>query len=368
MSDGRNARDVVIIGAGMAGAGLAAALPPELRVTLIEAEVTPGYHATGRSAAFWHETLGGPHIRPLTRASYATLDEGGFLTPRRSLEVAEVQHVAMLDKLERDFAGTGVRLERIDHDGILRLVPGAAPLLVAGLVEAEGADIDVAGVHGAALGQARRNGATIVTGARVDRVSRAAGRWRVAAGGLDYQADIVVDAAGAWADGLARLAGAAPLGIVPKRRTMVQVRVDGDDVPADLPLVMDIAGRYYFRPVDAQRLWLCPHDETPVEPHDVAPEEIDVATAIYQFERVTDWRVAAVERKWAGLRSFAPDRLPVIGFDTHAPGFFWLAGQGGVGIQTAPAASRLAAALIIGADADLPGVDPARYDPARFLL
>ncbi len=358
--------DVLIIGAGMAGAGLAAALPPGLRVTLLEAEDTPGYHATGRSAAFWHETLGGPHVRALTRASHAALDAGGFLTPRKSFEVAEADDLAKLDALEEQFAGTGVRLDRVDRAGLLRLVPRAAPVLFGGLVEVDGADIDVAAVHGAALGQARRNGASLITGARVDRIARSHGRWRVEAGGRVFDADILVDAAGAWADVVARMAGVVPLDIVPKRRTMVQVRVDSADVPADLPLVMDIAGRYYFRPVDAQRLWLCPHDETPVEPHDVAPEEIDVATAIYQFERVTDWRVAAVERKWAGLRSFAPDRLPVIGFDANMPGFFWLAGQGGVGIQTAPAASALAAALITRRDPDMPGVDPARYDPARF--
>lgn len=367
MSDGAsNACDVLIIGAGMAGASLAAALPPELSVILIEAEATPGYHATGRSAAFWHETLGGPHVRTLTRASYTALDEGGFLTPRRSLEVAEAEHLAKLDALVDEFTGTGVRLDRLDRAGILALVPRAAPVLVGGLVEVDGADIDVAGVHAAALGNARRNGATLITNARIDRIARTDGFWHVAAGGHNYTAEVIVDAAGAWADSLARMADVAPLDIVPKRRTMVQVRINGDDVPADLPLVMDIAGRYYFRPVDAQRLWLCPHDETPVEPHDVAPEEIDVATAIYQFERVTDWRVAAVERKWAGLRSFAPDRLPVIGFDVEAPGFFWLAGQGGVGIQTAPAVSRLAAALITRADPDLPGVDPGRYDPKRF--
>lgn len=363
---GASTCNVLIIGAGMAGAGLAAALPSGLRVILIEAEETPGYHATGRSAAFWHETLGGPHIHILTRASYRALDEGGFLTPRRSLEVAEAEHVAMLDTLEAEFAGTGVSLQRVDRDGIMQMLPRAAPLLVAGVVETDGADIDVAAVHAAALSAARRNGAVVSSRARVESIERSDGRWRVEAGGRAFAADILVDAAGAWADDIAKLAGVAPLGIAPKRRTMVQVRVDGEDVPADLPLVMDIAGRYYFRPVDAQRLWLCPHDETPVEPHDVAPEEIDVATAIYQFERVTNWRVAAVERKWAGLRSFAPDRLPVIGFDAQAPGFFWLAGQGGVGIQTAPAASRLAAALITQTDPGLPGVDPARYDPRRF--
>jgi D-arginine dehydrogenase len=362
----KTACDVLIIGAGMAGAGLAAALPAGLRVTLIEAEATPGFHATGRSAAFWHETLGGPHVRALTRASHGALEAGGFLTARKSFEVAEADDLAKLEALEAQFTGTGVRLDRVDRAGLLELVPRAAPVLVGGLVEVDGADIDVAGVHGAALGQARRNGANLITGARVDRIVRSDGRWRVEAGGRVFDADVLVDAAGAWADTIARMAGVAPLGIVPKRRTMVQVRVDSADVPADLPLVMDIAGRYYFRPVDAQRLWLCPHDETPVEPHDVAPEEIDVATAIHQFERVTDWRVAAVERKWAGLRSFAPDRLPVIGFDATIPDFFWLAGQGGVGIQTAPAASALAAALVMRRDADIPGVEPTRYDPARF--
>ena len=166
-----------------------------------------------------------------------------------------------------------------------------------------------------------------------------------------------------WADEMASLAGVAPIGIEPRRRTVVQVRVDGGDVPADLPLTIDIAERYYFRPEGRDRLWLCPHDETPCAPGDAAPEEIDVATAIDRFERVTDWRVTKVERAWAGLRSFAPDRLPVYGFDPRMPGFFWCAGQGGTGIQTQPAASELCAALLLG---ETPALDATPYAPGRF--
>ena len=134
-----------------------------------------------------------------------------------------------------------------------------------------------------------------------------------------------------------------------------------------MPHVADIAGRFYFKPEAGGRLWLSPHDETPVDPHDVAPEELDVAVAIDRFEGVVDWRIAAVERRWAGLRSFTPDRLPVYGFDADVPGFFWCAGQGGFGIQTAPAAAELAAALLLGRGGMPAGVDPARYRPDRFL-
>ena len=356
---------VAIVGAGIAGAGLAAELADHVDVVLIEAEQTPGYHSTGRSAAFWHETLGGPLIRPLSRASLGDLDRGGYLTPRKALEVAEAEHLDRLDQLEQGFAGTGAKLRRIDRAGVRALVPLAKPCLVGGLVEEEGADIDVAALHAAMLARLRRAGGELVSDARVAEAERRTDAWHLMAGDRRIVADIVVDAAGAWADEFASLARVRPLGIRPMRRTIVQVRVTTDDVPPELPLVMDVAGRYYFRPQGPDRLWLCPHDETPVDPHDVAPEDVDVATAIHHFERVTDWRVAAVERKWAGLRSFAPDRLPVYGFDAVVPGFFWCAGQGGTGIQTAPAAARVSAALILG----LPnpdGIDPRSFAPARF--
>ena len=171
-----------------------------------------------------------------------------------------------------------------------------------------------------------------------------------------------MNAAGAWADPVAELAGIQPLGIEPFRRTVAQLRT-APSVPASLPLVLDLHEKFYFKP-ESGRLWLSPHDETPTPPCDAAPEELDIALAIDRFEQVVDWRVERVEHRWAGLRSFAPDRLLVYGFDPAEPGFFWFAGQGGFGIQTAPAAAALAAGLLLGA----PGgaIDPAPYAPARF--
>ena len=174
---------------------------------------------------------------------------------------------------------------------------------------------------------------------------------------------MLVNAAGAWADDVAMKAGATPLGIAPLRRTVVQLRT-APPAPADLPLVLDIEESFYFKP-EAGRLWLSPHDETPSPPCDAAPEDIDVAAAIARLATVVDWRIERLEHRWAGLRSFAPDRLPVYGFDSGAQGFFWFAGQGGFGIQTAPAAARLAAGLLLGEGWG--EVDPARYAPARFF-
>jgi D-arginine dehydrogenase len=354
--------DFAIIGAGIAGASLAAELAPHGTVILLEAEDQPGYHSTGRSAALWHETLGGPLIQPLTTGSFDALNDGGFLKTRGSMSVAEEKDRALLDQMEAEFAGT-VALQRMSYEDIRARVPRARPVLAAGLLEQSCADIDVAALHGSVLGRFRKAGGSIETGMRVDAISHDAACWTVSSGDRSVQARTIVNAAGAWADVVAGYAGATRIGLQPRRRTIAQVRVDGDDVPADLPMVTDIAGTYYFKPEGPNKLWLCPQDETPVEPGDAAPEDIDVAMAIDRFETVTDWRVLAVERKWAGLRTFAPDRLPVYGFDGGVPNLFWFAGQGGVGIQTSPAAARLAAALLLG---ESPEIDPAPYSPARF--
>ena len=192
---------------------------------------------------------------------------------------------------------------------------------------------------------------------------REQGGWRLdLADGATLEAGILVNAAGAWADSVAQMAGARALGITPLRRTIAQLVLDAP-VPEDLPLVLDIAGGFYFKPENG-RLWLSPHDETPSAPCDAAPEELDIALAIDRFEKVVDWRIARVEHRWAGLRSFAPDRLPVYGFDTEVEGLFWCAGQGGFGIQTAPAGADLAARLLLGEAAG--AVDPAPYSPLRF--
>jgi D-arginine dehydrogenase len=236
-----------------------------------------------------------------------------------------------------------------------------------GVAEPTCAYIDVAGLHAACLAKAKRAGAELVLRAPVRTMTRSEGGWQVSTGAGDFIADTLVNAAGAWADPVAVMAGVRPLGIAPFQRTLVQLRTD-PGCPDDLPHVASLGTSFYFKPEPGGRVWLSPSDETPVEPGDVAPEELDVAIAIDRFEHVVDWRVAAVERKWAGLRTFAPDRLPVYGYSTDASGFFWCAGQGGFGIQTAPAAARIAASLLLRTtpDASVALIDAARYRPDRF--
>lgn len=359
--------DIVVIGAGIAGASIAAELAPHATVAVLEAEDFPGYHTTGRSAAFWEECYGGPKIVPLTLASGPELQRLGVLSPRGALYVARGTDVAAVDRFMASFAGTGVSIERLGRAGLEAILPGLRPGWDLAVSEPACADIDVAALHQHYLATARRGGVQVLTRRRVAGISRDGAGWLlVDERGGQVRAGVVVDAAGAWADGVAQMAGARPLGIAPLRRTVAQLRT-APAAPAALPLVLDLQGRFYFKP-ESGRLWLSPHDETPSAPCDAAPEEIDVATAIDRFAQVVDWQVEAVERTWAGLRSFAPDRLPVYGFDPQAAGFFWFAGQGGYGIQTAPAAARLAAQLLLGhpRDAMTEGLDAALYSPARF--
>lgn len=349
--------DIAVVGGGIAGAALAAELAPHATVTILESESLAGYHATGRSAAFWSETYGGPAIQPLTTASYDGL--APFLAPLGSLKLGRAEDAAAIDTFLAQFADSGVVLERCDPSTRL---PGLRDEWVLGVWEPSCAYIDVAAVHADALARARRAGAELWVDAGLRGARRTGGGWQLETARGPLAASILVDAAGAWADAVAELAGAGPLGIQPFRRTMVQLVTDPPP-PVGLSHVSHIRGSFYFKPEPGGRLWLSPHDETLVVPHDVQPEELDVAIAIDRFEHVVDWRVARVERRWAGLRSFAPDRLPVYGFAPGAPGFFWCAGQGGFGIQTAPAASRLAADLILGR---APAIDPAPYAPDRF--
>jgi D-arginine dehydrogenase len=353
--------DVAIIGAGMAGASLAAEIAGEASVLLLEAEDQPGYHSTGRSAAFWAESYGGPLIQPLTSASGPFLHEHDFLRPRGALHIADEKGVAALGALEAEFGAT-VTFERLGRDRLEAMIPELRAGWAAGLLEPSCADIDVAALHGYYLAHARRQGARLVTGAEVRALRREGGGWTVETAAGAFRAAVVADAAGAWADRVAIMAGAAPIGLQPYRRTLAQLRVD-PPAPPGLPLVIDALGRFYFKPEAGGRLWLSPHDESPCDPCDCAPEELDIALAIDRLERTVAWKVERVERSWAGLRSFAPDRRPVYGFDPAAAGFFWCAGQGGFGIQTAPAAAKLAAALLLGRT---PELDPAPYAPDRF--
>ena len=360
--------DFTIIGAGIAGASLAAELAEGgASVVLLEAEDRPGYHATGRSAAFWEECYGGPQIVPLTLASGDHLRDHGFLTQRGALYIGRDEDAPAIDAFLQRFGRTGALIEKMGRASLASRIPGLHEEWTGAVWEPGCADIDVAGLHVHFLTNAQRAGATLECRARLVAAERHDRRWALTcADGREFSAATLVNAAGAWADGVAELAGAKPLGIAPLRRTVVQLRTDPRP-PADMPLVLDISGRFYFKP-EAGRLWLSPHDEEPSQAIDAAPEELAVATAIDRLDKVVNWRVEAVERRWAGLRSFAPDRLPIYGYDPQVEGFAWFAGQGGFGIQTSPAAARLGAQLLLGLERDdiTRGLDAALYDPARF--
>jgi D-arginine dehydrogenase len=356
--------DVVVVGAGMAGASLAAEVAPHASVLILEMESRPGYHSTGRSAAFWSETYGGPLVQPLTSASRDFLAQG-FLSPRGAIHLAGPGGGSALDRLLLDFRDSAVALEPLGSTALSGMLPGLRPGFARALHEPSCADIDVAALHAFYLKQARQAGASLLTDVELLTARRQDGCWRVETRGGAFACGMLVNAAGAWADEVARRAGAAPVGIRPYRRTMVQLRVSPAP-PATMPLVIDAEELFYFKPEAGGRLWLSPHDETACAAGDCAAEELDVALAIDRLQRVVDWKVERVEHAWAGLRSFAPDRLPVYGYAEE--GFFWCAGQGGFGIQTAPAAAKLAAALLLKREAlsktETIMVDA--YSPRRF--
>jgi D-arginine dehydrogenase len=358
--------DVLIVGGGIAGASLGAEIAGSRSVLLIEAESLCGFHSTGRSAAFWLESYGGPVVAQLSAASRPFLDipptdfsDHGFLRTRGDLHLTRDELPALPPSVETQV------IERAELE---RLLPGIRAGWRRASFEPGCADIDVAGLHSAYLRKFRRSGGEVRTDSTLVSAIWRGGRWQtVLRDGSAIEAGVIVDAAGAWADSVAQSCGVEPLNIQPKRRTMVQLRI-GRTGLRDLPLVDDSAGTFYFKGEGEQTIWLSPHDEIDSEPCDAAPEEIDVATAIDRFKAVVDWPIEAVERTWAGLRNFAPDRIPVYGFDPDSAGFFWFAGQGGFGIQTAPAAAKLAAALLLGCTPDplVAHIDPAPFSPARF--
>lgn len=358
----------------MAGASLAAELAAARSVLLIEAESRPGYHATGRSAAFWAESYGGPGVQPLTTASGPFLGspppdfhERPFLRARGALTIASRGRDHLLEEMQDEFSKACVPMQRLGRQELEWRVPGLRRGWESGLLEPSCSDIDVAALHGAYLRTARRRGVELLTDAPVSAIQRGSCGWALQTAKGRIEAGAIVNAAGAWADEIAAMAGVTPIGIQPYRRTIAQLRI-APPAPADLPLVIDVDGRFYFKPEAGGRLWLSPHDETPCVPSDCAAEEEDVALAIDRLQQVVDWRVERVEHRWAGLRSFAPDRLPVYGFAPGDDRFFWCAGQGGFGIQTAPAGAKLCAALLLGGDPDalVAGIDPAPYSAGRF--
>lgn len=365
--------DVIILGGGMAGASAAAFLAGRARTLVLEAEAQPGYHSTGRSAAIFIQNYGNRPIRSLTAASRHFFEgppegfaEHDLLGRRGSLHLAADGQEQALD----DLVAGGSGLDRVTAEEAIRLVPRLRPGRLAGAAyEPDSMDIDVNALHLGFLKQLRDAGGRVVTDARAQRIARRDGVWRVETPAGAFEAPVVVNAAGAWADTVAAMAGAKPVGLVPCRRTAVVVDApDGEDA-SGWPLTGDVAESFYFKP-ESGRIMISPADETPVAAHDVQAEEMDVAVAVDRFMTAVDVPVRRIAHRWAGLRTFAPDRTPVVGYDPEEAGFFWLAGQGGYGIQTAPAMGRLAAALVLGDDVPEPlataGVDPAALSPGRF--
>jgi D-arginine dehydrogenase len=363
-----NETDAIVIGAGMAGATAAAQLSTTHRVALLEAEDSAGYHTTGRSAAIWILNYGSPDARILTGASRGFFEHppegfGPLAHGRAVLTLAPEGQEAALEAMVAGGAG----LERIRVAEARALVPALREgWAVAAVIERDAFDIEVAALHQGFLRQLRQAGGQIALRHRAGRIWREAGLWHAeSTGGALHRAPILVNAAGAWGDVVARLAGVAPIGLQPKRRTACIVDPGPYD-SRDWPLVCDAAGTWYVRPEARRKLMLSPVDETDSEPTDAQPDEYDVALAVDRMQQALDIEVRRIEHRWAGLRSFTPDRGLAIG-QGSAPGFFWMCGQGGYGIQTAPAAGRLLAALVRGEapPADLAGA-VALTDPLRL--
>jgi D-arginine dehydrogenase len=369
--------DLLVIGAGIAGASAACELAASAKVILLEQESQPGYHTTGRSAALFTETYGNLTIRTLTSAGRAffkvppeDFGEHPLLTPRGTLLVAREDQLDALEAALGQTPASAMPARRIDAVEAIALNPALKPdYVAAALYEPAAEDIDVHAVHGGFLRGLRRRGGRLVTSAEVLALTREGGVWLAATRAGRFAAPIVVNAAGAWCDGVARLAGVRPCGLVPKRRTAFTFDPPGGVDIAAWPATIDIDEQFYFKP-DAGRILGSPADETPSPPCDAQPEELDLAIGVDRIERATNLTVRHLVKKWAGLRSFVADKTPVVGFDPQADGFFWLAGQGGYGIQTSPALSRAVSALIT--TGDLPddliarGLDRAMLAPDRL--
>ena len=370
--------DVVVIGAGIAGASVACEIAGRCRVVLLERESQPGYHTTGRSAALFTETYGNAVMRALTRASKAFLQHppAGFadaqlLSPRGTLLVAASADLPKLQQLAADCSALVANLALLDGAAVRARVPCFAEDQVAGgLLEPDAMDIDVHALHRGYLRTLAARGGVLVTSAEVLDLQRDGGRWRLTTTAGEFRADRVVNAAGAWAEEIGRLAGARPIGLVPKRRTAITF-----DPPAGVdvrrwPAVIDVNETWYIKP-DAGRILASPADETPSLPCDAQPDEYDVAVLVDRLSRSTTLKVPRIHSKWAGLRSFVADKTIVAGFDPQVPGLFWLVGQGGYGIQTAPAMGRAAAALLLDgavpADIGDFGIDRSTLAPDRLM-
>lgn len=367
--------DILVIGGGMAGASAAAELAGSARVTLLEMESQPGYHTTGRSAAMYEPAYGPAAIRAMTRAGYdmfanppEVFGPGPLISPRSSLFVATEEERPLLEAM-RDDVGHD-RLETLDADEVRAMVPILREgYIVDGALNRGGADIDVGRMHQGYLRMLKAAGGTVVTGAEVTGLTRADGVWTAETRAGTFSAPVVVNAAGAWADKLGALAGAEPIGLTPKRRTALIVAAPSGMDVSSWPLTVNASETWYLKP-DAGRLLISPANEDPQQPADAQPDEMDVAICVDRVMTACDIDIRRIENQWAGLRSFVADKEPVAGFSDVVDGFYWLAGQGGYGIQSAPAMARFVAAQVLGRplpdEITAEGLDPAVLAPGRL--
>ncbi len=369
--------DFIIIGAGIAGASVGYWLAPHGRVLLLERESQPGYHATGRSAALFMESYGTPQVRALTMASRAFFEappngfcEHPILSARGALMVAAPGQEALLAGQWQVLRAITPRARRLDCAQTCAMLPILRPERVLGAVfEPDAADMDVAALHQGYLRGLRHAGGAVLCNAEVTALKRSGDRWKVQAGGVNYQAPVLLNAAGAWADVVAAMAGVAPIALQPRRRSAFIFAPPVGLTVSSWPMAIGVGEDWYLKP-DAGLLLGSPANADPVAPQDVQPEEMDVALAIYRLEEMTTLSIRRPIRTWAGLRSFVADGDLVGGFDAQMPGFFWVAAQGGYGIQTSAAMGEACAALVRGLT--LPehiaafGLTAAMLSPARL--
>ncbi|MBR9762815.1 MAG: FAD-binding oxidoreductase [Rhodobacteraceae bacterium] len=347
--------DVLVIGAGIAGLSVAAALSETCRVTVLERETSPGNHASGRAAALFRRLHPQPTVRLLTEASlpflsdrHEEVDGAPLVNFRGLLLLARGDQMDLLDRVERDPRASGI-LQRLDASALARLVPQLRPGYAASaLLEDDACDINVPRLMTLFRRRLAARAGRLVCGAGVSALRYQGGAWLAETGAGVFRAPVLVNAAGAWADGLARLAGITPIGLTARRRTLLEVRLAGAERLRSLPMIADLDLHFYFKP-EAGRFLISPADETPARPGNALPEDLDVTLCLDRIRACFDFDILETRRVWAGLRSYAPDGMPVLGFDAAHPGFYWLAGQGAAGIQTAPSVAGLAAAEITGA-------------------
>lgn len=362
--------DIVVIGGGIAGISAAAECARAgASVTVLETERQIGYHATGRSAAIFIRNYGNATLRALNAVAEPVFEDPGeisdtpILSPRGELMVASEAELPVLDA----YLDGAVGVERLTGLEAAEIVPILRPERIAGaLIERDARGIDVERLLQGYARLLRARGGRIVTGSGVTAIHREAGEWQVETMQGRYAAPILVNAAGAWADEVASLAGLPRIGLQPCRRSAAIIPApDGQDID-DWPIFGSIAETWYAKP-EAGKLMVSPADEDPVDPHDAWPDDMVLAEGLDRFEQAVTYEVRRVEHSWAGLRTFAPDRTPVAGFDPRGEGFFWLAGQGGYGVQTAPALSRVAATLITGGTLPIDAATRTALAPDRFF-